>query len=674
MKNSIHVLTAISVIGISQTLCAAPAVLKWTGAGEDWKFSTAANWTGDVTKFSDGTDGVALDLTDVPDGSVLTNDFNAAGSCCLAKITLTAGRTVRLSSGGGAKTSGYLRLLKNCTLELPAGAELEWDMDYPNNWQDGQSYMDAASSSEINVKGGGLLRLTANVFCPYRRLFDIEANTTFAWDSPAAAGSGMEQTVVRLTDATARLDLNRDMRVEAVRVWADGATIRLNGHVLSILSGDQGIYQNPSANLNRTPVLGVVSGDGSLSFAGGALSQLRHALSEQSMLVIANAAVDATYGNVAMALPESVTLSVTGTGRFNVYRDQTVGGLSGEGINGGIIMAANKTLTVNGGGTFGARIAGGSDFVKSASGTTLTLNGRNTYSGATRIQAGTLAVDSGKPTKRGAALHLGFEDSSSIMADTAFGAGVFAMKQPSQDPAGDPQWPAVCVDGISGCGATFSKASKAYYELPASSWPVLAYTNGHPFTVSFWMRLDPDNKYQSGMNYLLENGNWNAYRHFWVYLWQTGDIGFGYGDWNDVAQQTANGLHVQTALPAGYLSDGDWHQVVMTYEDRAMKIYVDVTNVVAKTLSQPLAIPNAILKIGGSGTAAYMPDCDLDELYICDRAWSAAEVAADSRREVEDLALDLPTPVAHWDFNDSSNPGKDIGPNGLTMSRVDKQA
>ena len=102
-----------------------------------------------------------------------------------------------------------------------------------------------------------------------------------------------------------------------------------------------------------------------------------------------------------------------------------------------------------------------------------------------------------------------------------------------------------------------------------------------------------------------------------------------------------------------------------------MKIYVDVTNVVTKTLSQPLDIPNAILKIGGSGTVGYMPDCMIDELYICERAWTAEEVAADWRREVEDPALDLPTPLAHWDFNDSGNPGKDVGPHNLTLKRKD---
>lgn len=672
--SKIQILAAIGVVGFSQVAGAAPTTLKWTGGGGDLKFSTAENWSGDVSKFSDATDGVSLDLTDVPSGSVLTNDFSAAGSCCMSKIVLAGDQTVKLSSGDGEKGKGWLRLLKGCVLQLPTGSELEWAMDYPNNWQDGQSYMDATATSGISVSGGGTLRMTADVFCPYRRLLDVAANTTFVWDSPAAAGSGMEQTVVRLTDATAKLVLNRDMRVEAVRVWTDAATIQLNGHKLSVLSGDQGIYQSTSANLNRTPVLGVVSGIGTLSFAGGALSQLRHALSEPTELVVANAAVDATYGGVAMALPESATLSVAGTGRFNVYRDQTVGGLSGDGINGGIVMAANKTLTVNGGGSYGARIAGGSDLVKTDATATLTLRGRNTYAGATRVEAGVLAVDSGNPTKRGAALHLGFENDESIMADTAYGAAVFAKKSPSQDPAGEALWPTSCADGVSGCGAIFSKASKAYYELSASSAPVLAYTNGHPFTVSFWIRLDPDNTYQSGMNYLLENGNWNAYQHFWVYLWKTGDVGFGYGDWNDVAQQTANGQHVQTALPAGYLSDGEWHQVVMTYEDRAMKIYVDVTNVVAKTLDQPLAIPNTILKIGGSGTVGYMPDCSLDELYICNRAWSAAEVASDMRREVEDPALDLPSPLAHWDFNDSTNPGKDVGPHGLTLKRNDGNA
>lgn len=664
------------LVGVAavQFAIAAPTVLKWTGEGGDWKFTTSANWSGDTSKFSDSTNGVSLDLTDVPDGSVLTNDFTAAGSCCITGVTLSAGRSITLQSPAEGQVRGWLRLLKGCTLNIPSGAQLVWGMNYPNDWKDGQSYMTADARSQIIVSGGGTLKITASVFCPYRHLLDVSANTTLVWDSPASAGSGLEMTVVRLVAETAKLELNRDMRVEAVRVWYDNAAILLNGHTLSNLSGDQGIYNNSSANLYRTPEIGDVTGGGTISFAGGALTLLRHSLSDPNRIVVANAAVDAGTSAAPVALPDGVEVSMPGTGRINIYRDQTIGGLSGDGVNGGLMMAAGKNLTVNGGGTYGARIAGGADFTKTGAASTLVLSGRNSYTGTTHVASGTLKVDAGAPTKRGAALHLGFEDSGAIMANTAYGAAVFEKKHPSQDPAADPLWPAQDTDGISGCAAVLSKTTKAYYELPASSRPVLAYTNGHPFTLAFWMKLDPANTYPNDMNYLFENGNWNAYKHFWVYLWKTGDVGFGYGDWNDVHNQTANGNHLQTALPSGYLSDGDWHQVAITYADRAMKIYVDVTNVVTKTLSQPLDIPNEILKIGGSGTVGYMPDCMIDELYICDRAWTAEEVAADGRREVEDPALDLPTPLAHWDFNDSENPGKDVGPHNLTLKRTDDAA
>jgi len=666
-------LIALAIAVATGFAVAAPTGLKWTGQGGDWKFSTSANWTGDTTKFSDSTDGVSLDLTGVPDGCVLTNDFTTAGSCCISEITLAAERSLKLQSLSEGQARGWLRLLNGCALNIPPGAQLDWAMSYPNNWQDGQLYLEASSNSTIRVSGGGTLLITAPVFCPYRRFLDVSANTTLVWDSPAAAGSGLEMTVVRLIDATAKLVLNRDMRAEAVRVWYENATIQLNGHTLSILSGDQGIYQNATTNLNRTATIGAVTGGGTLSFAGGALSLFRSALSEPDGIVVSNAAVDVGTASVPVALPEDMDVSINGTGRINIYQDQTVGGLSGNGVNGGIIMAAGKTLTVNGGGTYGARIAGGSDLVKTGAGSALTLTGRNSYTGATHVAAGTLRVDSGFPTKRGAALHLGFEDSNAIMADTASGAAVFAKNSPSTVPAGEPLWPTSLAGGISGCAASFSKSSKAYYELAASTRPVLAYTNGHPFTVAFWIKLDPENTYLSKMNYLLENGNWNPYKHFWVYIWETGDVGFGYGDWSDVNGQVADGTHLQTSLPNGYLSDGDWHQVVMTYTNMAMKIYVDVTNVVAKTLAQPLDIPDANLRIGNAGNVGYMPDCVLDELYICDRAWTADEVAADMRREVEDLALDLPTPLAHWDFNDSANPGKDVGPHDLTLKRTDAQ-
>ena len=166
------------LVGVAavQFAIAAPTVLKWTGEGGDWKFTTSANWSGDTSKFSDSTNGVSLDLTDVPDGSVLTNDFTAAGSCCITGVTLSAGRSITLQSPAEGQVRGWLRLLKGCTLNIPSGAQLVWGMNYPNDWKDGQSYMTADARSQIIVSGGGTLKITASVFCPYRHLLDVSAN------------------------------------------------------------------------------------------------------------------------------------------------------------------------------------------------------------------------------------------------------------------------------------------------------------------------------------------------------------------------------------------------------------------------------------------------------------------------------------------------------------------
>lgn len=96
------------------------------------------------------------------------------------------------------------------------------------------------------------------------------------------------------------------------------------------------------------------------------------------------------------AIGNSVDVTVEAGGTLNVQKNDTIGGLAGDGlvaINGGTFA-----LTVNNGNettTFGGVISGaGCQLAKNGTGT-LSLTGVNTYSGNTTISAGTLALGVG---------------------------------------------------------------------------------------------------------------------------------------------------------------------------------------------------------------------------------------------------------------------------------------
>ena len=90
------ILAGLCACTLSAAAVAEPTTLTWTGGGNDRLLSTAANWSGDTSKFADAADGVILDLSAAPTGAVLTNDFTAKAACCLAGVKLGASQTVEL--------------------------------------------------------------------------------------------------------------------------------------------------------------------------------------------------------------------------------------------------------------------------------------------------------------------------------------------------------------------------------------------------------------------------------------------------------------------------------------------------------------------------------------------------------------------------------------------------
>ena len=95
------------------------------------------------------------------------------------------------------------------------------------------------------------------------------------------------------------------------------------------------------------------------------------------------------------ALPDAsqVTLANNAGATLNLANSETIGNLSGGGTTGGNVTLGANTLTVNESGTttYSGVVGGTGGLTKAGTGT-LTMSGANTYTGATAINAGTLAV------------------------------------------------------------------------------------------------------------------------------------------------------------------------------------------------------------------------------------------------------------------------------------------
>ena len=642
------------------TALAAPTTLKWTGGGGDFKLATAANWTGDTGKFSDASNGVVLDLTDVASGVVLTNNFSAANSCCLAGVTLPANRTIGLYGDEIVSGKTSLRFLSGCVLTVPTGSVLNFNLYMANTWGD--------PNTAFKVTGGGELKfLSSGMFLPYDRTLEVDANTTFTYASPLAGTSGLCMTVLKLLDSSSRLVLESDMEVESVQ-FADGAfpEIKLNGHTLKSVAGEKG----------RAGSFGnLVGGNGSVAFDGGLLSSIMTPFTALSSIALGNCGLTVLAGTSAGTGTPDV--SVFGGGYASFTDSQTVGALTGVSADGVVAIGQNATLTLAGNGadsTYKGVISGAGSLKKTAT-FNQTLCGRGSYTGATTVEGGTLTVDSGTPVHGGETLHIACENESNLFYDTAPTHTTWNKAVPSKDSETNKQYTALnpisLGDGISGRAMYVGQDLHTYWWMNGNASALAPLHGGKPFTFSFWMRLDPDNDYYCNMKYVFDGGTWASYQHFWVFLQNTGNIGFScMNNWGSVRNLTDDGTYLRSDLPEGYLSDGQWHQIVLTYADQVVKLHVDATNNYSMTLDSPLNIASAsgnYFQIGYKAECRYCPNADLDEIIISDHVWSADEIVADYNRVAQDRSVLLPTPVAHWDFNTAANLGRDSGPNGYNL-------
>ena len=318
---------------------------------------------GDTTSLQgDIANNGSVIFNQVPDG---TYAGSISGSGALTKdgagtLILTGTNTY---AGGTTINAGTLQTgAGNITGDIVDNATLVFDQ--PANGD----YAGVISGSGALVKQGAGT-LTLDGVNTYTGATTIDSGTL----ALGANGSIAHTSGVALA-AGATLDLSAAGDQTVGQLDGAGGTVNIGDNALTIDGAGNGSYG------------GVIAGSGSLVKDGGGTQTLTGAnLYTGGTTVNDGELVIGAGGSLAAGSP----VSVNGNGVLDVSAagNQTLATLDGSG---GQIQLGGTTLSV-GGGTYDGVIAGTGGVEKTDSGT-LTLNGTNTYTGATQVSSGSLIV------------------------------------------------------------------------------------------------------------------------------------------------------------------------------------------------------------------------------------------------------------------------------------------
>ncbi|ASJ92090.1 autotransporter-associated beta strand repeat-containing protein [Porphyrobacter sp. CACIAM 03H1] len=183
----------------------------------------------------------------------------------------------------------------------------------------------------------------------------------------------------------------------------------INGGSLIIGAAESlaGAVQNNAGFGNAGTIAGLVTNAGTLSSTGTLAAGLTNTAGARANVRGSVNGVITNAGTVSLMCVTTgiTTLSQSATGVTNLFGFNTaVDALSG----GGTVTLGSAILTVGGtssSSTFGGTITGSGGLTKVGTGT-LTLSGANTYTGATRIEGGTLALGANNVIANGSAVQI----------------------------------------------------------------------------------------------------------------------------------------------------------------------------------------------------------------------------------------------------------------------------
>lgn len=569
--------------------------------------------------------------------------------------------------------TSHISTMSSGTITVPAGTRVEFALACKANNNN--------PNATIDVGGAGTFAFTAaGALSANRWNINVQDSATLELNAPSADFNTLRIELAQ----NAHLSIGCDTAIGALR-FADNAptpcgTIPLNGHTLSLTGGNN---ENAANNFNR---LCDITGNGTVVVSGGNISTNKVAETFTGTLRIRNADIvsEAAYTGLT-------ELAVDGSGRLTVADSQTIAALSGTGTTGGIVIEHGKTLTVDAATntTYAAMLAGGGTFVKDGGGK-LTLTGWNSLAGGMTVKSGTLAVV-GTAAKTDSATFAhqftfdtitdgAFVDLADTKSTATFAYGVTGSND-SATPDTGATASEICEGRRGSNGVKLSTGSRAAVTVATSGSIGNAISTGTgPFTMTVWMKLDEagcrsTTNYGTHAIFYLGSGENSALTSFKVYVSGGTNLNFsagGYKAGDASINYPSQGFTVP--LTAERLFDGGWHMLTVTYsgeETHTIAGYYDGQKLGELTLSGDdrvnIASGRCHLGWGGMGSIAGM----FDDWSLNTRCKTAEEIASEFNGEVAsgaDAFAALPTPVAHWAFDDGDNPGKDSSGNGYHLT------
>ena len=360
---------------------------------------------------------------------------------------------------------------------------------------------------------------------------------------------------------------------------------------------------------------------------------------------------DGTFVTVPPTLPAGAKLSTTYNGEIRMVGDQTIVEIGGDALRGGVVMPVGGTLTVTGAvdkgvSRYAADISGDASLVKDGAATTLLLTGPLSYTGSTRVKAGTLVIGSGV-TAAGAFAAYDFEGVD-LGADSSGNGYDLVVNGATR----------VWDDERGGWVARFSAAGKNDLDGNVNSTSEMV--GDSDYTLSVWAKPSASCPSQGSFLSFGTSGNFHQ-------------IQFRFHDFSQRTLVLAHwgGTFDFTGIPSTSASPaGEWHHYVAVREGTAFRVYVDGEQTWTTTKSGSLAFETTRkLHIGSffGGNDARFFDGDMDDVCVFGRALDDADVKRLYARGMPQ-AVALPTPVLHYAFEDEENPGKDSSGSGCDLT------
>ena len=350
-----------------------------------------------------------------------------AGNSLNGRIRIRGTGTLE-SQADGALDSPFIQIRENATLGITTVSQTYDEYIQIENGQTGN--VDVASGLRFTLDGSG----TGSASGDYLEL----GNATSVFDKEGlgelivdGSGDGAGAVNIRAGTMEIRKVATLGLTTGSTTVIS-GATLDLNGNgsnitfaaepltISGVGVGSLGALRNTgdggtgnvwtgTVTLGADSNIGVASGtdleisgviaDGASTFD---ITKVENGILELSATntfdgnVNINAGALQVDNGAAIADTASVTLANVSGAIFELLASETIGDLSGGGTTGGNVDLNANTLTTGDASTtiYSGDISGTGALTKQGSGT-FTLDGTNTYSGPTTINAGTLRVDNG---------------------------------------------------------------------------------------------------------------------------------------------------------------------------------------------------------------------------------------------------------------------------------------